>query len=119
MNFSLGHDLYEDTKTSVQELIKLFGQEVSNNIVALSHIEEEEPDEIYLARVAAAGRIAVLVKRFDRLDNIESLARAPEEFQQKKLKEIRIALPFWQQIDPDGAREIETGVEKYGTQNAG
>jgi len=110
---SLLHDIIEDTKITPEEFRKLFGQKVLENVAALSHIEEEEPDEVYLARVVKAGRIAVLVKRFDRLDNIESLAKAPADFRQKKLDEIRNALPIWREIDPDGAREIEKEVEVY------
>ncbi len=116
---SLLHDIIEDTKITPEEFRKLFGQKVFENIVALSHIEEEEPDEVYLTRVAAAGRIAVLVKRFDRLDNIESLANAPVEFRQRKLVETRNALPIWSKIDPDGAQGIEKELERYGTQNTG
>lgn len=114
---SLSHDTYEDTKTSIKELVNLFGEKVARNVVALSHIEEEEPDEVYLARVAAGGKIVVLVKRFDRLDNIGSLADASLEFRKKKLVEIRNALSIWQRIDPDGAQEIKKEVVRWSKEN--
>lgn len=100
------HDTVEDTDTTVEEITALFGDRVAQNVAALSHIEEEEPDEVYLARVAAGGRNAVLTKRFDRLDNMRALAAAPPEFRAKKLTEVRMALPIWQQIDPEGAECI-------------
>lgn len=100
------HDTVEDTDTTVPEIALLFGSQVARNVRALSHIEEEEPDEVYLARVAAGGRNAVLTKRFDRLDNMRALASAPPEFRVKKLEEVRMALPIWQEIDPEGAQYI-------------
>ena len=104
------HDTVEDTNTTVEEVTELFGETVARNVLALSHIEEEEADEVYLSRVANGGRNAVLTKRFDRLDNIKALANAPTEFRAMKLAEIRSALPIWYRIDPDGAREIEKEV---------
>lgn len=100
------HDTIEDTDATAEEIAALFGDRIARNVVALSHIEEEEPDEVYLARVAAGGRNAVLSKRFDRLDNIHALASAPTDFRARKLEEVRVALPIWQQIDPEGAQLI-------------
>ncbi len=116
---ALLHDTVEETILTPAKIERDFGGFFKNCVVALSHIEEEEPDEVYLARVAAAGRTAILVKRFDRLDNIESLADAPVEFRQRKLIEIRNALPIWREIDPDGAQGIEKELDKYGAQKTG
>jgi (p)ppGpp synthase/HD superfamily hydrolase len=104
------HDILEDTPTTDEELRREFGIEVARIVRALSHKEEEEADEVYLSRVANGGRLAVLVKRFDRLDNIRSLAKAPANFRARKLAEIRSALPLWYLIDPEGAREIEKEI---------
>lgn len=104
------HDTVEDTNTTVKEVAELFGKAVARNVLAVSHIEEEEADEVYLSRVANGGRNAVLTKRFDRLDNIKTLANAPTEFRETKLAEIRNALPIWYRIDPEGAHEIEKEV---------
>jgi GTP pyrophosphokinase len=108
------HDVLEDTPTTDAEICKKFGDEVAKIVRALSHESEEEPDEVYLRRVARGGKIAVLAKRFDRLDNLRSLATMPAEFRERKLAEVRSALPIWREIDPDGALEIEKGVESYG-----
>lgn len=102
------HDTVEDTNTTAEEVAGLFGEDVARNVQALSHIEEEEADEVYLSRVASGGRNAVLTKRFDRLDNITALAIAPAEFRTKKLDEVRSALPIWRRIDPEGALEIQS-----------
>lgn len=104
------HDTVEDTNTTVEEVAELFGEAVARNVLAVSHVEEEESDEVYLTRVANGGKNAVLTKRFDRLDNVKALANAPAEFRAMKLAEIRSALPIWYRIDPDGACEIEKEV---------
>lgn len=101
------HDVLEDTDTTDNELVEQFGERVAKIVRAVSHVEEEEADEVYLRRVAAGGRLAVIVKRSDRLDNLNTLRHAPHEFRQRKLAEIRAALPLWREIDPDGAALIE------------
>lgn len=104
------HDVLEDTPTTDKEIAALFGNEVTQIDRSLSHVEEEEPDEVHLGRVAAAGLIAVLVKRFDRLDNLRSLRGAPADFRARKLVEVRAALPLWSVMDPESAVAIEQAL---------
>ena len=47
------HDTLEDTPTTDEELASLFGKEVARTVRALSHVEEEEPESEYYARVRA------------------------------------------------------------------
>lgn len=101
------HDILEDTDTTDAELAVQFGERVAQIVRAVSHDQEEEPDEVYLRRVADGGRLAVIVKRSDRLDNLNTLRQAPPEFRKRKLTEIRTALHLWYWIDPDGAPLIE------------
>jgi len=112
------HDTLEDTDTTDDELAEQFGERVARIVRAVSHEEEEEPDEVYLRRVAAGGRLAVIVKRCDRLDNLNTLRRAPHEFRKRKLAEIRAALPLWQEIDPDGAPLIEELLQEVEHESA-
>lgn len=106
------HDVLEDTATTDSELAEKFGGEVARTVRALSHVCEEESDEVYLARVAWSGTVAIVVKRFDRLDNLRGLANMPAEFRECKLAEVRAALPIWREIDPEGAVEIKREVKK-------
>ena len=106
------HDVLEDTPTTDEELAMMFGSEVALTVRALCHVEEEEPEEVYLSRVASGGKLAVLVKRFDRLDNLLTLAGTSTEFRAKKLTEITAALPIWYHIDPEGAPQIEAELKK-------
>lgn len=107
------HDVLEDTSTTNQEIAEKFGNEVAKIVKALSHESEEEPDEVYLHRVADGGTVAIIVKRCDRLDNLQTLVNTPPEFRARKCGEVRMALPIWQEIDPEGAVEIEKEVRKY------
>ena len=101
------HDILEDTPTSEKEIEQKFGKDILEIVKAVSHRDEEEPDEEYLNRVAAGGKLAVLVKRFDRLENLNDLTKASKEFRLRKLRELEQALPIWHRIDPEGAVEIE------------
>lgn len=115
---ALLHDVLEDTDTTDAELAEQFGERVARIVRAVSHEEEEEPDEVYLRRVAAGGQLAVIVKRSDRLDNLNTLRRAPHEFRKRKLAEIRAALPLWHEIDPDGAPLIEELLQEVEHESA-
>lgn len=112
------HDVLEDTDTTYDELVARFGEQIANVVRAVSHVEEEEADEVYLRRVAEGGRLAIIVKRSDRLDNLNTLRHASSEFRKRKLAEIRAALPLWHEIDPDSAPLIEEllqEVEQHAT----
>jgi (p)ppGpp synthase/HD superfamily hydrolase len=103
---ALLHDILENTQTSTEEVANLFGSEITGIIQALSHRSRTEPEEDYLRRVKNAGRMALLVKRFDRLDNVRSL---PKE----NLAKYRSVLPKWREIDPEGAVQVEQALMKY------
>lgn len=115
---ALLHDVLEDTDTTDAELVEVFGVRVAQTVRAVSHEEEEEPDTIYLRRVAAGGPLAVIVKRSDRLDNLDTLRHAPREFRERKLTEVRGALPLWYEIDPVGAPLIEALLEEVEHESA-
>ncbi len=104
---ALCHDILEDTDVSDEELAQWTSPAVAQIVRAVSHEEEEEPDEVYLARVAAEGPLAVLVKRCDRLDNLKALRQMPADFRSLKLLEVWAALPLWEAIDPEGYPAIE------------
>ena len=109
---ALLHDVLEDTDATDAQLAELFGELVARIVRAVSHEEEEEPDSVYLARVAAGGSFAIIVKRSDRLDNLNTLRYAPHEFRARKCAEVRAALPIWYEVDPDGAPLIEALLEE-------
>lgn len=108
---ALCHDLLEDTDTTDAELEARFGSVVARTVRAVSLESDDEPIERWMTRVQAGGRLAILTKRFDRLDNVAHLGNAPAAFRAAWLPDVRAALVIWRTIDPDGAREIETILE--------
>ena len=115
---ALLHDVLEDTDTTDNELTEQFGERVAKVVRAVSHEEEEEPDAVYLRRVAAGGHLTVVVKRSDRLANLTTLRHAPPDFRKRKLAEIRAAMPLWHEIDPDGAPLIEELLQEVEHESA-
>lgn len=118
---SVTHDILEDTEITDEELREYFsrepcykelGRELTRAVRAVSHEKEEEPDEVYLSRVAEGGKCAVLIKRFDRLDNLQTLSNTTADFRARKLAEVRKALPIWRRIDPEGSRQIEKTLKE-------
>ena len=109
---ALLHDTVEDSNATEKIIKEQFGKEIARLVMALSHDYEEEPDEVYLAQVVRGGKLALLVKRFDRIDNILDLANADKSFCDVKITELQKALPLWQKIDPETARQIKLVLEK-------
>jgi len=109
---ALLHDVLEDTDTTDEELAEQFGERVARIVRAVSHEEEEEPDEAYLHRVADGGLLALLVKLSDRLRNLDGLRGMERSFRERKLKEIRASLSIWYDIFPEGAVLIEELLEE-------
>ena len=107
---SLLHDAVEDTAATVEDVSRLFGKEVAEVVFALSR-DEEESYEDYLVRVSMSP-IAMLVKRCDKLDNIQSLANSPAEFRNRKKAETLALLPLWRKIDPDEVPLIRSAIDR-------
>lgn len=80
-----GHDLFEDTKVPRQKILEVFGTEVYEAIVALTHLPDE-PRREYLARVKANER-AKRVKYADIYDNINRSKEGLDDFTIKRLQD--------------------------------
>ncbi len=102
------HDVVEDTDVTLPQIQEEFGIGVAVHVLALSHIDEEEPDEEYLRRTAMAGWEALKLKSLDRIQNLRRLHRAPADFKAQKLIEVRASLAIWRELDAECAAEIET-----------
>lgn len=132
MATGLLHDSVEDTDVTAEEIAKRVDDAVARNVIALSHpyladgsVDEDEPDEVYMRRVAEGGAIALIGKRYDQIDNIYSLAQAeqkpskaisPEQarnnraFVKKRFTDVRERLQLWREIDPPGAQAVEQAL---------
>ncbi len=101
------HDVVEDTSVMIEEIEAAFGEFPARLVLAVSHESEDELDEVYFRRIADRGMVAVVIKRFDILDNIEvGLPQAPVEFRRQKVEGRWATLPLWNRIDPEGAGMI-------------
>lgn len=123
---ALLHDTLEDMPVApgeravtADEIAKEWGKDIADVVASLSHpkkeggeVDEDEPADVYLRRVHAGGRHAIIIKRYDRIDNINSLWQAPADFRARRLAEAKEALPLWREIDAEGAREIEQALER-------
>ena len=114
------HDVVEDTDNTLEEIEKLFGKEVGKIIFSLSHpknpdgtVNDDELDEIYLPRIVSGGEIAIIIKRFDVLDNLSCLHQAPIDFQKKNIAGAKSRLSFWEANDPEGMTLIKKMIEKF------
>lgn len=107
------HDVVEDCGVSLETIEERFGPEVARIVRHVTHHYEDEPEEEYLALVAAGGPKAVRLKRLDKLDNLRDLAHATPEFRAQKLAELPIFFALWREIDPEGASIIEKAAEGF------
>lgn len=69
------HDTVEDTQTTYEELVTLFGQDVADDVVSLSEPKGGNRawrHEQTYPKIAARGPFAVGIKLADRIANVES-----------------------------------------------
>ncbi|MFA6514533.1 MAG: HD domain-containing protein [Patescibacteria group bacterium] len=110
---ALLHDVVEDTEATFEEVDALFGNYVTKIVKATSHslnsdglVNEDEPDEVYLLQVEQGGLIAIVIKRFDMKDNLNSLKEVPEDFYISHLNDYKKKLKIWKEIDIEGWAEV-------------
>lgn len=69
---ALGHDLYEDTKCSRDEIINMFGPEVDDLIWQVTNELGDDKYQQYLDKLEFSSEEAILIKLADIYDNMES-----------------------------------------------
>jgi GTP pyrophosphokinase len=77
------HDVVKDTKTTLEDVRRIFGIKVSTLVDAITH-RKSEPTTKYIKRIADAGADVVLIKKADMEHNITSL---PKDERGDKLRE--------------------------------
>lgn len=131
MASSILHDAVEDTLVTEEQIAGRFDEGIMRTVHALSHpklrdgtLDENEPPEVYLRRAAEAGQLAILIRRFDRLDNLNTLSQTPDDFRRKMIAETKAALAvkvdptdknspsLWEQMDLEGARMIRRAAAR-------
>lgn len=89
---ALLHDVLEDTDTTEDELRDMFGPEIVDAVVAITHVEGESLDDYY--RRVRSHPLALRVKLADLHDNLEPsrLAVLDDETRRRLLKKYGSAL---------------------------
>lgn len=82
------HDTLEDTDTTYEELVRVFGQEVADLVLEVTH-EGTKEGGYYFPRLQSQK--AIMIKLADRLSNISRMEPWDEKRREKYLKKTK----FW------------------------
>lgn len=90
---SILHDTLEDTELTYEEIAAIFGRNIADNVESLTRIKEDgskiSSSEI-VESLRTSGRDEILlIKLFDRLDNIRTIYYKPKLKIRKAIKETR------------------------------
>lgn len=103
------HDVVEDCNVKPEELFSEFGLRVYNIVLQLTNppkdmsLSRAERKYIDRQHLAAASPEAMIIKMYDRLDNLRDLASCPTDFPLKYSRETLLLLEVIGHVD----REIE------------
>lgn len=86
---ALLHDTLEDTETSYEELVKVFGQEVADIVNEVTHEGAKDDYGFYFPRLYSQK--GIMLKFADRLSNISRMQSWDEKRKQQYLKRSK----FW------------------------
>lgn len=141
---ALLHDTLEDTKTTHEEIAKLFGEDVASIVEGVTKLtrvvytskEEEQMENLRKMLMAMAKDIRViLIKIADRLHNMRTIEyQSPEKQREKALETMEIYAPIahrlgmqkikWEledlsimYLDPIGYAAIEAGLSRLEKKN--
>jgi len=117
---ALLHDIVEDTPLKMDEIIQIFGYEISNGVYVLSRNTGKmkegrklSPEE-YVLRLSFARKKIKRVKIADMIDNTKDLETLALESREKKIKVAEDAyIPWGRQIAPLLIQELVANIENY------
>ena len=114
---TLGHDLLEDTNVELEEIQNTLGKDVADIVVGMTKIgmaSDQENLEVQLQSMRNDCRL-VMVKSFDRLDNMRTMEVMPLKTQERKARDTLIFLvPLARELGLEGtARELEDLSFRY------
>ena len=112
------HDVLEDTKTTKEELINEFNNEIANLVDGVTNLSDEEYSSREMAKNASMRKLLVgatndvriiLIKLADRLHNMQTLQfKSPEKQKEKADETLDIFVPVASHI---GAYELQRDLE--------
>jgi guanosine-3',5'-bis(diphosphate) 3'-pyrophosphohydrolase len=107
------HNTLEDTKTTREELVERFGEEVAGIVVEVTDDKQLEKAERKRRQVEHAphlSRAAKLVKLGDKICNVQDVLRAPPR---KWSTERRAEYVAWSLAVVDGCRGTNAALERH------
>lgn len=114
---ALLHDTLEDTETTYEEIKEQFGEEIANNVLALTKDEKLAPEkqmEDSLKRINATSREAKMVKMADRITNITTLHPLwGYKSSVNYLNESKMILKYLGDAHEGLAEELKKRINKY------
>lgn len=70
---ALGHDLYEDTDATREEVRKQYGEQVDNLIFGLTNEHSDADRAAYMEKMMASPEAVIIVKMADMIENMQSV----------------------------------------------
>ncbi|CAJ7235100.1 metal dependent phosphohydrolase [Burkholderia pseudomallei] len=105
------HDTIEDTETTEQELVRLFGQEVADIVMEVTDdkaLPKSERKRLQIEHAPHISRRAKLVKLADKICNLRDIAKSPPA----DWPLVRRREYFdWAKAVVDGLRGVHPGLE--------
>ncbi|NIE58588.1 MULTISPECIES: HD domain-containing protein [unclassified Burkholderia] len=105
------HDTVEDTETTEQELLRLFGKDVADIVMEVTDdksLPKEERRRLQVEHAATISRRAKLVKLADKICNLRDIARHPPADWPLERKQ---AYFDWAKSVVDPMRGVHPGLE--------
>ncbi|HEM7880272.1 TPA: bifunctional (p)ppGpp synthetase/guanosine-3',5'-bis(diphosphate) 3'-pyrophosphohydrolase [Burkholderia contaminans] len=105
------HDTVEDTETTEQELLRLFGKDVADIVMEVTDdksLPKEERKRLQVEHAATISRRAKLVKLADKICNLRDIARNPPADWSLERKQ---AYFDWAKSVVDPMRGVHPGLE--------
>jgi len=105
------HDTIEDTETTEQELLRLFGKEVADIVMEVTDdkaLPKAERKRLQVEHAAHISRRAKLVKLADKICNLRDIAKSPPaDWSLERKREYF----DWAKAVVDGLRGVHPGLE--------
>ncbi|ARK80123.1 phosphohydrolase [Burkholderia pseudomallei] len=105
------HDTIEDTETTEQELMRLFGKEVADIVMEVTDdkaLPKAERKRLQVEHAAHISRRAKLVKLADKICNLRDIAKSPPaDWSVERKREYF----DWAKAVVDGLRGVHPGLE--------
>ncbi|PMS14380.1 phosphohydrolase [Trinickia dabaoshanensis] len=105
------HDTIEDTETTEQELVRLFGKEVADIVMEVTDdkaLPKAERKRLQVEHAAHISRRAKLVKLADKICNLRDIAMSPPADWPLARKQEYFG---WAKAVVDGLRGVHPGLE--------